>query len=325
VLTVLHRIDRIAADRERLSARLVTAVGLLAPPETFDRRLLGDLLAPLDGLASAPADGSPADASSIVLQERHVTAGVVDERARLDVRRRARSVDLRKGDLVVTTQVRNPARLGAAAIYEGVPAEARAGSSLTRLRLRDPAHARFLWVWLNSQDARGQMLAVSVRTGSSTVVSRRALVELIVPWPNAPQLAGIAQRASDAGLAITLSRTQHDRLDQLRERWLDDAFGPVALAPPEARPVPVPVQVAPHDWDTQLVRRLSGEQRRTWKSVSRSAEPVSLDQIASAAERERARRTLTLLEAAGMVVKDLSREVESWRLPDRDSELLEQA
>jgi len=309
-LVTLDELDECAKLRaaalallRELPARLVFCVRTMP---------LAKLLDADEGLATKTV----APASRSVLHGADIVDGRIAGPGALTVGRQS-GVPLSPGDLVLSREGPDERRIGAAAVYDGTPARALVGPGLQRMRVARNADADYLWAWLQSPDARAQIAAVVRPSGSGRrfALPLTALRALRVPAPRLELRASIGASARECRRIAERAEEQRRHLNDLRVAYENTVFGSVDLDPAET-PVPgLTTRVA------TLKSRLSEAQRTIWDEVAIGAKTLS--ELAPPGESERARRTLELLECVGVVVRDTTGDIERWRQPDAETELLE--
>jgi type I restriction enzyme S subunit len=216
---------------------------------------------------------------------------------------------LAPGDLLV-------ARVGHAAVYDGEPHGAMAAASLLRVRLPRRLDPHYVWAWLRSPDARRQGHEAS---GQQATLTPAAFARLEIPLAPVAVQRTVGRQARELRLIADRAARQRDKLDALREAHLDGVFGAVEIAPSGGREPVEPAELG------RVRQALAREQRDVWDAIENAAQAQPLSALASPKAFQRTRRTLVLLERLGIIVQDWSGDVEVWRNPDADAELLGEA
>ena len=226
---------------------------------------------------------------------------------------------LERGDLLVVRVGGKSDRIGLAAVYESGPPEVVFSAQLTRIRCRD-LDPDFLWAWLQTAEARGELFDFAQTTAAQHRIGIRALEELPVPFVGAAAEAQVAALARHGRRLLRLQSARLELLDRIVEAHLaatfaDERLGARAEEPGRGRPR--------GEYLSGAYAAASVEQRRLWSKVSGMARGFGLGTLAeSDADYAAVQHSLSVFEQLGLVVREQDDESHRWRLPDAELDML---
>jgi|GEM_PF-1847448 len=318
-LDCLERLDRAMAKRRAALAAIEALPATVAAraAEGARRVPLAEFGAELDYGTSERA----AEVGEIpVLRIPNVVDGRIDTS---DLRYMPAGVDgsrhaIGDGDLLFVRTNGNPARLGRAAVYEGSPPSATFASYLIRLRRNARLDPDFAWSWLRTAEARARLLSMARTTAGQYNLNTAALKELPVPVLPRDTQEQIATAARGARQAADLGSRQLELLGRAVQGVLGMLFS--------ARPLDVEGELVSADpvvATTAILRGASASQQDAWRRVATTRGAFRLYDLPGVdSERAALRHALSIFETAGLVIRERVDDVDQWRLPEADVELV---
>jgi hypothetical protein len=225
---------------------------------------------------------------------------------------------LQSGDLLIVRASGSTTNFARAAIYEGQPAGASFASYLVRIRSQELS-SDFLWSWLQTSEAKSACFEQAASTASRFNLTLGALQRLPIPQlapDTQDRLAGIGREIRKM---LAIGNLQLELIRRAIQAHLVRQFVGANLPDGSEAVPPRPAVVIPPGF-ISLFEAASATQRVTWEAVLRG-EGLSVD-LASERERAELQHTLTILEQIGIVVREHEGVIESWRLPDAETELV---
>lgn len=227
---------------------------------------------------------------------------------------------LQPGDLLVVRTSGSAATLARCAVYEDQPAEACFASSLVRIR-SNTLSPDFLWAWLQTEMARSACLEQAATTTTRYNLSLTGLRRLPVPILGANPHARLSEFARQTRRMLAASNLHLDLIGAATQAHLAHTFAGTRVSSPQEEVLPqasslgIPLGLQP------VFNAASAAQRRTWLAILRG-EGFRVDDLASERERAELQHTLAVLEQIGVLIRERKGVIESWHLPDRETELV---
>ena len=337
---ILERVELPALEKERWHAASAALekldLALAARRETTDvlRRLPGAAAAKLAESAPRAPLGKRAQfrsgtserladvGSQPVLRSPNLLDGSIDQsdlRFLPEARADRELPRLQSGDLLMIRTSGSATNFARAAIYERQPADASFASYLVRIRSErfDPD---FLWSWLQTSEAKSACFEQAASTTSRFNLTVGALERLPIPQLTSDRQDRLAGIGREIRKMLVIANLQLDLIRRAIQAHLARQFAGANLPDGSEAAPPRPAVVIPPGF-MSLFEAASATQRVTWEAILRG-EGLSLDDLASERERAELQHTLTILEQIGIVVREHEGVIESWRLPDAETELV---
>lgn len=308
-------------EARRLARLMVVALGKLPAAAAWmvsarERRV--PLVELLDRFQYGASAGSSEAGTTALLRVPNVVGGLVDTS---DLRFVAGDLGskapvLERGDLLVVASSYSPERLGRAAVYGSELEVATFGAGLVRLTCGRRLNPDFLWAWLQTKEARAQILDDARTVGGQYRLRSAKLQHLSVPLADPDVETAVADVMGQVRSLLALGRRELDLLSALVDAHLSRVlglFGEAAEIEPAAELTP-PVTEAQVP---SLVADFSAGQRQLWQMVAQLKDDFGLNEIrASEHDQARIQHSLRLFEQLGYLIRESSGQVERWRRPE---------
>jgi type I restriction enzyme, S subunit len=316
----LEQLDRAVEARQSTTALLRSL-----PAAVATQAAAGLPRATFGALGISLRSGSrerPGEAGTVpVLRNPNLRDGIIDSRDLKYGVEHSQQDLLRFGDLLMVRSTGSREALASAAVYEDRPAGAGFASSLVLIRCQSPG-TDFLWAWLQTEEVRAACLDLANRPSGRYNLTLGALFELPIPRLKAAEQDRLGAIAHELRLALAAADAQLEQLLAAIQAYLAHQFGGGQASPSAAvETAPVGEAWIP-DRLRPIFRAASPEQRRTWKAVVRG-ESLHLEKLVSERERARLQHTLAILEQIGVVIREHRDGLETWHLPDAETELVD--